>query len=36
LSILFSRPVGRVMVGVAAILMTIGIMVIKKMVKIKV
>ncbi len=36
LAILFSDPIGRIMVGAAAIMMTIGILVMKKMVKIKV
>lgn len=36
LGILFSEPVGRIMVGAAAIMMVIGILVMKKMVTIKV
>jgi len=36
LGILFSRPVGRIMVGAAVIMMAVGILVIKKMVTIKV
>ena len=36
LGLLFSRPIGRLMLGAAAIMMTIGIIVIKRMVKIKV
>jgi tight adherence protein B len=36
LAILFSEPIGRIMVGAAAIMMTIGILVMKKMITIKV
>jgi len=36
LGILFSRPIGRIMMGAAAIMMVIGVLVMKKMVTIKV
>ena len=36
LGILFSRPIGRLMLGAAGIMMVVGIFVIKRMVKIKV
>ena len=36
LNLLFSRPVGRIMLGAACIMMAVGIIVIKRMVKIRV
>ena len=36
LGVLFSEPIGKIMVGAAAIMMAIGILVIKKMITIKV